>query len=69
MELSYCGIPACEGHPPNGWVELPRDHDLQTRRWRSPSGEIVGEAFNRKAIELLKSDPEEYLRRTRRRLT
>jgi hypothetical protein len=30
-----------------------------------PNGEIVGEAYNREAIELLKTDPDEYFRRTR----
>lgn len=52
-----------------GAVELPREHDLAPRHWRLPSGEIVSEAINREAIELLKSDPDEYFRRTRRRLS
>ena len=50
----------------DGRVELPRDHDLAPRRWRLPSGEIIGEAVNREAIELLKRDPDEYFRRTGR---
>lgn len=49
-------------------VELPRNHDLAPRSWQMPSGEIVGEAVNPEAVELLKTDPEEYFRRTRRRL-
>ena len=57
----------------DGAVELPREHDLSPRRWRLPSGEIVGEAINREAVELLKNDPDEYFRRTtaaaNRRLT
>ncbi|QIG58912.1 hypothetical protein SEA_BGLLUVIAE_81 [Mycobacterium Phage BGlluviae] len=51
---------------PNEGVELPRARDLDPRRWRLPSGEIVFETVNRDAIELLKADPDEYFRRTRR---
>lgn len=49
---------------PEGGVELPRRHDLAPRRWRMPDDSIVSEAFNREAIELLKTDPDEYFRRT-----
>jgi hypothetical protein len=48
-------------------IELERNHDLAPRRWRLPAGKIIGEAVNREAIELLKSDPDEYFHRTRRR--
>ncbi|QAX95722.1 hypothetical protein SEA_YOUREADOPTED_81 [Mycobacterium phage YoureAdopted] len=51
---------------PNEGVELPRAHDLDPRRWRLPSGEVVFETVNRDAIELLKADPDEFFRRTRR---
>lgn len=51
---------------PEGGVELPRRHDLAPRRWRMPNGEIVGEAINLEAIQLLKDDPDEYFRRTSR---
>ncbi|WNO27565.1 hypothetical protein SEA_AGEOFDAPAGE_86 [Mycobacterium phage Ageofdapage] len=51
---------------PTEGVELPRAHDLAPRRWRLPSGEIVFETVNREAIELLRTDPAEYFRRTRR---
>jgi hypothetical protein len=54
-----------EGYP-DEWL-LPRRHDLEPRRWQLPSGEIVGEAINREAIELLKRDPEEYFRRSQTR--
>lgn len=46
-------------------IELPRRHDLEPRRWQTSENEIVGEAINQDAIELLKSDPNEYFRRTR----
>lgn len=52
---------------PEEWL-LPRPHDLAPRQWRLPTGEIVGEAINHEAVELLKTDPEEYFRITRRRL-
>lgn len=52
---------------PDDWVELPRQHDLDRRRWRLPSGEIRGEAWNREAMELLGTNPAEYARRTRLR--
>ena len=51
---------------PDGRVELPRENDLQPRRWRMPDGSIIGEAVNREAVELLKNDPDEYFRRTGR---
>lgn len=47
-------------------VELPRAHDLAPRRWRLPNGEIVFDTTNHEAIELLKANPDEYFRRTRR---
>jgi hypothetical protein len=50
----------------DGAVELERKHDLAPRRWRLPSGTIIGEAVNWEAVELLKSDPDEYFRRTGR---
>lgn len=49
---------------PDDWVELPR-RDLAPRRWRTPEGSIVGEAINAEAIQLLKTNPDEYFRRTR----
>jgi hypothetical protein len=51
---------------PDEWL-LPRRHDLAPRRWQLPSGTIIGEAINWEAVELLKSDPDEYFRRTRNR--
>lgn len=50
---------------PDDWVELPRAHDLGSRSWRLPSGEIRGEACNREAVELLRTNPAEYVERTR----
>lgn len=50
----------------DGRIELPREHDLAPKRWQLPSGEIITEAINHEALELLKTDPEEYFRRTRR---
>ncbi|SKS40461.1 Uncharacterised protein [Mycobacteroides abscessus subsp. massiliense] len=50
---------------PDDWVELPRRHDLDRRQWRLPSGEIRGEAWNREAMELLRTNPAEYVERTR----
>ncbi len=50
---------------PDNWVELPRAHDLDRRRWRLPSGEIRGEAWNREALELLRTNPAQYVERTR----
>lgn len=47
-------------------IELARKHDLAPRQWRMPNGEIVGEAVNHEAVELLKNDPDEYFRRTRK---
>lgn len=51
-----------------GAVELPRRHDLAPRSWRLPNGTIIGEAINEEAVRLLRDDPEEYFRRTRREL-
>ncbi len=45
-------------------IELPRRNDLAPRRWLMPDGAIVSEAINLNAVELLKSDPDEYFRRT-----
>lgn len=50
---------------PDDWVELPRAHDLDRRSWRLPSGEIRGEAWNHEALELLRTNPAEYVERTR----
>lgn len=62
------GIAVSPEDYPEEWL-LPRPHQLAPRQWQLPGGEIVGEAINREAVELLKSDPDEYIRRTRRRLS
>lgn len=49
---------------PEEWL-LARPHQLAPRQWQLPSGEIVGEAVNHEALELLKNEPEEYFRLTR----
>lgn len=49
-----------------GAVELPRRHDLAPQSWQLLDGSIVSEAINQEALELLKSDPDEYFRRTER---
>lgn len=51
----------------DGSVELPRRHPFDTRRWRMPDGSIVFEAYNPEAIELLKTDPDEFFRISRQK--
>ncbi len=49
----------------DGAVELPRQHDLEPRSWRLPNGTIISDTVNEEAVRLLKTDPDEYFRRTR----
>lgn len=50
-------------------VELYRKHPLDRRQWRTPTGEILTEAVNWEAVELLRDNPEEYFRVRSTRLT
>ena len=70
--FTCCGTDALSAEPfhaagcPNcGAVELPRAHRLAPRSWQMPDGTIIADADNREAVELLKSDPDEFFRITK----